>query len=288
MKNIVTRAISGAIYVAVIVSATIAGGYWFFALTGVLAAIGVFEYQRMAAQTEGHDTSTAIRMADFAATMLLWLAVPAYVYTASEYPGYESTAIIATLTAVAAIMILYLIVRMTLALTQKGPEALSMTGHSYLGVLYIGIPMALLNAMVAHTGSALVMLMFVMIWLNDTGAYLVGSTFGRHPLCKRLSPKKSLEGFWGGMAFCILAGVIYAAIFVHGEYIIWASFGVVICLTSTVGDLFESMIKRTAGVKDSGKLIPGHGGVLDRIDSLLMAAPAAALFALLCILAQSR
>ncbi len=287
MKNIVTRAISGAIYVAIIVSATIAGGYWFFALTGVLAAIGAFEYQRMAAQAEGHDIPTSIRMADFVATMLLWLAVPAYTYTASVYPGYEITAIAATLAAVTAFMVLYLIVRMTLALTQNGPSAFTIAGRSYLGVLYVGVPVALLNALMAHTGSALVMLMFVMIWLNDTGAYLVGSSFGRTPLCKRLSPKKSWEGFWGGMAFCILAGVLYATFFIHGQYVAWAAFGVIICLASTAGDLFESMMKRAAGVKDSGNLIPGHGGVLDRIDSLLMAAPAAALFALACILAQA-
>lgn len=122
MKNIVTRAVSGTIYVAVIVSATIAGGYWFFALTGILAATAAFEYQRMVAQAEGHDIPLAIRMTDFAATMLLWLAVPAYVYTAAAYPGYEGKAIVATLIAVTAIMVLYLIIRMALALLQSGPQ----------------------------------------------------------------------------------------------------------------------------------------------------------------------
>ncbi|HRN03959.1 MAG TPA: phosphatidate cytidylyltransferase, partial [Muribaculaceae bacterium] len=111
-------------------------------------------------------------------------------------------------------------------------------------------------------------------------AYLVGSALGRHPLCKRLSPKKSQEGFWGGMAFCILAGAVYASAFAHNEFLTWATFGIIICLASTAGDLFESMMKR------AGNLIPGHGGVLDRIDSLLMAAPAAALFALARLLAQ--
>jgi phosphatidate cytidylyltransferase len=120
--------------------------------------------------------------------------------------------------------------------------------------------------------------MFALIWVNDTGAYCVGSTMGKHRLCERLSPKKSWEGFWGGMAFCVIASVIYALIM---NYNVLASvaFGIIVSLFATFGDLFESLLKRSAGVKDSGKLIPGHGGVLDRIDSLLFVAPAAAIYA---------
>ena len=287
MKNIVTRAISGAIYVAAITAATLAGGYWFYALTGIIAIAGAAEYQRMASAAEGRKISTATRLADFAATMLLWLAVPAYTYTAASYPGHEAMAIGAVAIACAALLAIYILVRMCLSLADRGPGAFSMAGRSYLGVVYIGVPVALLNALSAHTGSALILLMFVMIWLNDTGAYLVGSAIGRRRLCQRLSPKKSWEGFWGGMAFCVIAGVVYAAVFAHGGYIAWAVFGVLVCLASTVGDLFESMLKRAAGIKDSGNLIPGHGGMLDRVDSMLATAPVTALYALAAYLVQA-
>ncbi len=135
----------------------------------------------------------------------------------------------------------------------------------------------------------IVLIMFIMIWLNDTGAYCVGSLLGKRRLFPRLSPKKSWEGFWGGMAFCIAAGATCYFAFNHDEVMLWGNrslsawigFGIVVCIFSTWGDLFESMIKRTVGAKDSGKLIPGHGGILDRIDSLLLTAPAAFIYLLL-------
>ena len=113
-----------------------------------------------------------------------------------------------------------------------------------------------------------------MIWLNDTGAYLTGRSFGRHKLCERLSPKKTWEGFWGGFAFSVLAGVVTALFFMPYNPALLAAYGAMVSVISTYGDLFESLLKRTAGVKDSGNLIPGHGGILDRIDSLLLVIPA--------------
>jgi phosphatidate cytidylyltransferase len=139
--------------------------------------------------------------------------------------------------------------------------------------LYIALPLLVLQ-FIYKIGAGFVLLMFVLIWLNDTGAFLVGCTLGRHRLFPRISPKKSWEGFFGGMAFCIAAGV--AAKLIFPEYFFICSmpamvgFGIVVCVFATWGDLIESLIKRTAGVKDSGKLLPGHGGILDRIDSLLV------------------
>ena len=129
-------------------------------------------------------------------------------------------------------------------------------------------------ALILHTyGMLIALFMFVCIWLNDTGAYLVGCTIGKHRLFERISPKKSWEGFFGGMVFCIAAGA-FAHLLIGGSQAIWIPFAIIVSVFATWGDLVESLIKRTAGVKDSGNIMPGHGGVLDRIDSLLFVAPA--------------
>ena len=123
-----------------------------------------------------------------------------------------------------------------------------------------------------------------MIWLNDTGAFCVGSMIGRRRLFERISPKKSWEGFWGGMAFSIIAGIL---LYLFGDGIFgvfddspwrWVALGIVVPVFATWGDLAESLLKRTVHVKDSGHLIPGHGGILDRIDSLLLVSPAVVIF----------
>ncbi|MDE6270682.1 MAG: phosphatidate cytidylyltransferase, partial [Muribaculaceae bacterium] len=158
-----------------------------------------------------------------------------------------------------------------------------------LGYFYVAMPLGVLNAFATITsrteGSEWVLMMiFIFIWLNDTGAYLVGSQIGRHRLFERLSPKKSWEGFFGGLLFCVVAGIC-AAMFVHSVvgWWQWIVTSVLACVMATLGDLFESLMKRTLGVKDSGNLIPGHGGILDRIDSLLFVGPAVSLFLILFV-----
>ena len=126
-------------------------------------------------------------------------------------------------------------------------------------------------------GANLVLAMFMFIWINDTGAFCVGSLIGRRRLFERISPKKSWEGFWGGLVFCIAFSIFFALVFDKFFYNlpvnIFIAFAIVVSVFATFGDLFESLLKRSAGVKDSGKIMPGHGGILDRIDSLLMVGP---------------
>jgi phosphatidate cytidylyltransferase len=128
------------------------------------------------------------------------------------------------------------------------------------------------------------------IWIYDTGAYLTGMTFGRHKLFERVSPKKSWEGVYGGILFCILLGwgLSYDTFwnFIHINVhdgirlstLEWIGMGVVVAIFSTFGDLIESFVKRSVGVKDSGTILPGHGGLWDRFDSLLMATPALVIY----------
>lgn len=125
----------------------------------------------------------------------------------------------------------------------------------------------------SETWSPWMMIFYVfIIWANDVFAYLVGMSVGRHRLCERLSPKKSWEGFFGGIAGAVVLGLVAARV-MDGSCWVWAGLALVAAATGVLGDLVESMFKRAAGVKDSGTLIPGHGGVLDRFDAMLLSAP---------------
>ena len=112
-----------------------------------------------------------------------------------------------------------------------------------------------------------------MIWCNDTFAYLVGKLIGKHKLLERVSPKKTIEGFIGGIVFTILASVIISQFYTFFNVTLWIITGLIISVFGTLGDLVESKFKREAGIKDSGNIMPGHGGILDRLDSIIFVIP---------------
>lgn len=269
MNNVVVRSLSGIVYVALIVGAILCGDWAFYALTAVFAVLGMSEFDRMSHTPDDTDDPSGIVSGidmGFALVIVLSAAIPAL--------GYGHVAFRATV----AILALYMIVRMVVALNDLRPHAYREMAKSVLGVMYIALPMYLLNMLYSWQGEMthmLVLNMFIMIWLNDTGAFCFGSLLGKHRLCERLSPKKSWEGFWGGLLCCVVYGwVCYQWLGLQLSLPVCLIMGVVVSVCATLGDLFESMLKRTVHVKDSGALIPGHGGILDRIDSLLMVAPA--------------
>jgi phosphatidate cytidylyltransferase len=118
----------------------------------------------------------------------------------------------------------------------------------------------------------------VIIWANDTFAYLVGITMGKNKLFERISPKKTIEGFVGGVIFAVVAGILLAQFYLHQDTIKWIIIAMIVSAFGTLGDLIESKFKRIAGVKDSGNIMPGHGGFLDRLDSIIFVAPFVYLF----------
>jgi phosphatidate cytidylyltransferase len=112
-----------------------------------------------------------------------------------------------------------------------------------------------------------------LVWATDIGAYLIGRQFGSHLLARQVSPKKTVEGALGGLLFSIAVALLFWRIVGGAAWIMYISLAVIIGISAQIGDLFESALKRSAGVKDSGKLIPGHGGILDRFDSLIFTLP---------------
>jgi phosphatidate cytidylyltransferase len=274
MKNLVTRSISGVVYIALIIGALYLGGWWWFALTGIFTVVATLEYQNIQAKRNGGEMCLFTRALDLAGALMVWAIAPIF----EEFS-------LSVFFAILLMMMIYVLARVSLSLKQTDGDAVASVTSSIFGVLYVAAPLSLINfAMSAdeHAAGA-ILWMFALIWINDTGAYCVGSTLGKHRLCERLSPKKSWEGFWGGMLFCIIASVIYAVI-TNSNVAYSALFGALVSVFATWGDLFESMLKRSAGVKDAGNIIPGHGGVLDRIDSLLFVAPMATIFAALLLI----
>jgi phosphatidate cytidylyltransferase len=142
-----------------------------------------------------------------------------------------------------------------------------------------------LNFIAFHAGGAgytpfYTLLIFVFVWLNDTSAYLIGSRLGKRRLFPRISPLKSWEGFWGGLAVTLAGSLVAAHVFPDAfpAWYHWPALATVVVTFGTWGDLVESLIKRACGAKDSGRLLPGHGGILDRLDSVILASPAACFY----------
>ena len=151
-------------------------------------------------------------------------------------------------------------------------------GYTFLGIIYVTIPFCFYYALgfLGHTGTYdfhLPLSFLLMLWASDTGAYLFGRKLGKTKLFERHSPKKSWEGFFGGVFTSVLVAYLISLTFIELNVFIWIGMAVLVVSFGTLGDLVESMLKRSLNVKDSGTLLPGHGGVLDRFDGLLIAAP---------------
>lgn len=175
---------------------------------------------------------------------------------------------------------LFLTIFITFAsiLLAKKDEVITHLGKIFLSVIYIVVPFSLivqipfLNSDFNYINTT-ILGVFILIWTNDSFAYLVGKNIGRHKLLERISPNKTIEGFLGGMLFTFIASYFIAQQFTTLKLIHWIFIAGIVSVFGVLGDLIESMFKRQANIKDSSKLIPGHGGFLDRFDSVIFAAP---------------
>lgn len=277
MKNLIKRSITGIIYVALIISAVIFGGWWFVALFSLFAVLATREFAVLCnAEAGGENIITLITDMTGALIMVIGLCC-----VNLRLLSPHTTAVLGG--TFFTLYLIYLIIRLVMQLYSHENAPLANLAYSYMGQLYIALPLGIMSMYYTlPDGKALLLAMFVMIWLSDTGAYLTGSLIGKHKLFPRISPGKTWEGFFGGIIFVIASTFVMKYCFSTSfESISIAGLccmGVTVSIFATWGDLVESLIKRTLGVKDSGNLLPGHGGILDRIDSLLLVIPASLVY----------
>ncbi len=263
MNNFTLRTITGAIFVIVIIGSVLLNHWVFAVLFWLISLAGYYEFTRIARSL---NSSPSLIEGFIISTVTYFLIVcwnfgiigEKYLYTLLLIPllvtAYELRRISST--------------------------PLTNIASGIFGIVWIVIPLALLsgffNLAEEHKWreTGLLLGFFLILWIYDSGGYIFGSIFGKHRMLERISPKKSWEGFFGGALSGLLIAYIISASFTEFKPLEWVLIGVVIIIGGTFGDLVESMLKRNAGVKDSGNILPGHGGILDRFDAVLLAAPA--------------
>lgn len=265
MKNLITRAFTGLIFVVTIVGAIWYSAYSFFGLFALITGLSVWELYGL---LYGKKTNLIKRCTHVLGGVYLFSAVFMHSY------GVAGGAIFLP-------YLLFILTLFIMELYYKADNPITNWANLLFIQVYAAGSFALLNllAIADFTYDAIPLLaLFVFVWVNDTGAYLVGSAIGKRRLFERISPKKSWEGFFGGISFVLLAAYLLSCYFIEIAWYNWIGLSITTVVFATWGDLTESLLKRTLQVKDSGSLLPGHGGMLDRFDSIIMAAPAAYIY----------
>lgn len=269
MNNLIQRSLSGILYVAIMVGCILYGSLSFGCLFAVITVLGLKEFYSL---IETHGLGHPNRLVAMAAGFLLfWAAFYMLFFKASNnvFAPYFLT-------------LLFLIIS---ELYCKKDNPFGNWAYAFAGQVYIALPLALLNTLaVSKSGNyspVLPMSIFIFLWINDTGAYTCGCLFHKfipYHLFPRISPKKTWIGSIGGGIICIVASFLLQQIWHIGSTIQWIGLAIVVVVFGTLGDLVESQFKRQLDIKDSGSFLPGHGGVLDRFDSALIAIPAAVIY----------
>lgn len=259
LGDIVVRACSGAIYVAATAACAFLGGIPFLLYLMALAAICAKEFFTITQPHGSDDTNTIIGVVgavSYLPLVLLFGIVGALGFAVAYLAALFAFYAVSKKTTLQDMVLLY-------------------AGSAYTGLIPCGL-LLISQSVYGLWGSVLLLGVFASVWLSDALAYLVGCKIGRHKIAPRISPKKSWEGFIAGLAASVCVWVVMS--FIPGITVPWllfAVFGVLVALAAFAGDLVESKIKRMVGAKDAGAIMPGHGGLLDRCDSILFASPVA-------------
>ena len=274
-KNLITRSITGTLFVAIIVTC-------FFDATAMLALF------TLATGMTAHEYCTLINEhTPYQVNRFITTVASAYFVIAMG--GWCTGLTPAVVFVPYLLTIIYLFVS---ELYTKAENPISNLAYTMLSQMYIALPFSMIPILAFMTSAdgqprynyLLPLSVFIFLWVNDSGAYCFGSMYGKRKLFERVSPKKSWEGSIGGALCVIIAAVIIALVSGDVEtngavsLLVWVGLGLVVVVFGTLGDLVESLMKRTLGIKDSGNILPGHGGMLDRFDSSLMAFPAAVVY----------
>ena len=276
MNNFIVRTITAIIFVAVIVASFLRAETMVL-LFALVTGLTIWEFSGL---VNDRPQVTVNRMITTVAGVYLFFAMAGF---CSEL----------TPSAVFIPYLITLVYLMVAELYLKHEDPINDWAYTMMTQLYIALPFSLLNALAFHLtpendvvyDPVLPLCMFVFLWINDAGAYICGSLLGKHKLFPRISPGKSWEGSIGGGILVMLVAYFIPSMLDHFSLLTlnfsplqWSGLGLVIVVFGTWGDLIESLFKRTLGIKDSGNVLPGHGGMLDRFDSSLLAIPAAVVY----------
>lgn len=269
MKEILVRAATGLVFITVLIGAIVWNKYSVAVLFFVVAMLGLIEFFKLMEKGGFKPKKTAGGIVGAA----IYLIIALYNLTVEVTSSY--------------LLFIFplLVLLVVLELFRKSQYPVTNFAFSVMGIIYVVIPLSMLNFFVAYDNASyyqtveiegykyiLLLAFFVIQWSNDTGAYVTGKAFGKHKLFEIISPNKTWEGAIGGGVFALIAGFIFAYT-TESNVLHWLVISLLIVVFGTLGDLTESQIKRSVGVKDSGNILPGHGGILDRFDGVLFSAP---------------
>lgn len=288
MNETLKRGISGAVYIILLLTCILYSTESFFILFGIFLIIAVYEFCHL---VQIHKVFPIVFAAVFYTTVILishYNTVTADTISKIFKSDLEIPVNVQQLDIILLVIALVVSVKCILFLFYDNIQIIS-TSSKYLYLLgYIILPFIFITKIsfgVNDYNPKIIIGLFILIWTNDTFAYIIGKSIGRTKLFERISPKKTVEGFLGGIIFAVLAGYLISKYYIKANpefsarsIIIWTSIAVIVGIAGTIGDLIESKFKRIAGVKDSGSIMPGHGGILDRLDSVIFVAPIIFLF----------
>ena len=270
MKNLIIRALTGIIFVVVLISAICIHPIFFLILFCIITGLTLWEFGGLVKHYENANLQRAVNVLGG-----VYLFIATFVYTNGLTDGKIFLP-----------YLLFIMLTMIAELYYKAPNPINNWAFTLFAQIYCAGSFSMLNFIGAEPGTPgvmsytplFIMAIFIFVWLDDTGAYLVGSLIGKRKLFERISPKKSWEGFFGGLILALASSQAFAWFAPEINRMNWLGLAATVVLFGTWGDLIESLLKRTLGVKDSGNVLPGHGGMLDRFDSVMLAVPASYIY----------